>query len=67
MVCVGRRKKEDGAAGESAATSTVLSANGVKEDMTVVEEKMKTTAPCRLTVDLPRSLFNTLIAFVVSC
>lgn len=66
MVRVGRAKEKEGgdAGGESSANSAVLSANGVEKNVVVVQKKMTKRAPWRLTVNLPRALLDTLIAFV---
>jgi hypothetical protein len=64
MVRIGRRKREEDA-GEAASKTAVLSANGVEENVVVVQKTAKRRfAPWRLTVDLPRALLDTLIAFV---
>ncbi|KAF8849425.1 hypothetical protein BDZ45DRAFT_604404 [Acephala macrosclerotiorum] len=65
MVRAGRTKKEgDDAWRESDRKTLVLSANGVEENVIVVAKKVAKRAPWRLTVDLPRALLDTLIAFV---
>jgi hypothetical protein len=60
---LGRRKKEDGVGGKGAAKTVVLSANGVEENVFVVQRSMAKKAPWRLSVDVPRALLDTLIAF----
>jgi hypothetical protein len=65
MVRIGRRKKEEDAGQEAASKTAVLSANGMEENVVVVQKAAKRQfAPWRLTVDLPRALLDTLIAFV---
>jgi len=65
MIRIGRRKKEEDAGGGAASKTAVLGANGVEENIIVVQKTAKRRfAPWRLTVDLPRALLDTLIAFV---
>jgi hypothetical protein len=65
MVRIGRRKKEEDAREGSAAKTAVLSANGAEENVVIVQKTAtRRFAPWRLTVDLPRALLDTLIAFV---
>jgi hypothetical protein len=66
MVRVGRRKKAEDNVEESAVKTKLLSANGPEENVVVVQRtgNKKRPAPWRLSVDLPRALLDTLLAFV---
>jgi hypothetical protein len=65
MVRIGRRKKEEDAGEKTASKVAVLSANGMEENVIVVQKTVKRRfAPWRLSVDLPRALLDTLLAFV---